>query len=56
MAEEQDAEAEQERPEHPEADVAPELLERDEGLLADVADDQVAQLGDELRQRRRSLR
>src|SRR5262249_20321025 len=35
-------------------DVTPELLERDDRLLFDVGDDEVAQLGDELRQRRRA--
>ena len=43
-------------PSDPEADVPAELLERDEGLLAEVPDDEVAQLGDQLRQRRRPLR
>ena len=50
--EEHDAEAEEQRPEEAEPDVAPELLERDEGLLLDVGDHQLAELGDQLRERR----
>ena len=46
---------EQQRTEHAEADVAAELLQRHEGLLLEVRDDQVAELGDELRQRRGSV-